>query len=91
MDFDDLKEYAQIEYEMTQDGILVQKDKLKIPSVKPHCDADMQFLLPVPDKGKIYLKLIYRLKKRFLFWKKVMYLALMRFFFPILTEGISRK
>ena len=64
MDFDDLKEYAQIEYEMTQDGILVQKGKLKIPSVKPHCDADMQFLPPVPDKGKIYLKLIYRLKKQ---------------------------
>ncbi len=63
MDFDDLKDYAEIYYELTHDGITVQKGKLAEFSVKPHEDSSTVLALPVKDSGKMYLKLIYRLKK----------------------------
>lgn len=63
MDFDNLKDYADIYYELTHDGITVQKGKLAEFSVKPHEDGSTVLPLPVKDSGKMYLKLIYRLKK----------------------------
>lgn len=63
MDFDDLMDYAEIYYELTHDGITVQKGKLAEFSVKPHEDGSTVLALPVKDSGKMYLKLIYRLKK----------------------------
>lgn len=63
MDFDNLEDYADIYYELTHDGITVQKGKLAEFSVKPHEDGSTVLVLPVKDSGKMYLKLIYRLKK----------------------------
>lgn len=63
MDFDNLKDYADIYYELTHDGITVQNGKLAEFSVKPHEDGSTVLPLPVKDSGKMYLKLIYRLKK----------------------------
>ena len=63
MDFDDLKDYVDIFYEMTQDGLTVEKGKLANVVASPHSDAKVEFKLQVPNTGKIYLKLIYRLKK----------------------------
>ena len=63
MDFDDLKDYVDIFYEMTQDGITVEKGKLANVVAAPHSDVMVELKLQVPSTGKIYLKLIYRLKK----------------------------
>ena len=63
MDFDDLKDYVDIFYEMTQDGLTVEKGKLVNVVALPHSDAEVELKLQVPNTGKIYLKLIYRLKK----------------------------
>ena len=63
IDFDDLKDYVDIFYEMTQDGLTVEKGKLANVVASPHSDAEVELKLQVPNTGKIYLKLIYRLKK----------------------------
>ena len=64
MDFDDLNNYVDIFYEMTQDGITVEKGKLANVVAAPHSDAVVELKLQVPSTGKVYLKLIYRLKKQ---------------------------
>ena len=64
MDFDDLKDYVDIFYEMTQDGLTVEKGKLANVVASPHSDAEVELKLQVPSTGKVYLKLIYRLKKQ---------------------------
>ena len=63
MDFDNLKDYVDISYEMTQDGLTMEKGKLANVVAAPHSDAEVELKLQVPNTGKIYLKLIYRLKK----------------------------
>ena len=63
MDFDNLKDFVEISYEMTQDGLTVGKGKLANVSAMPHSDAKTELKLQVPTAGKIYLKLIYHLKK----------------------------
>ena len=64
MDFDNLKDYVDISYEMTQDGLTVKKGKLANVVAAPHSDAEVELKLQVPNTGKVYLKLIYRLKKQ---------------------------
>ena len=64
MDFDNLKDYVDISYEMTQDGLTMEKGKLANVVAAPHSDAEVELKLQVPNTGKIYLKLIYRLKKQ---------------------------
>ena len=64
MDFDNLKDYVDISYEMTQDGLTVEKGKLTNVVAAPHSDAEVELKLQVPNTGKVYLKLIYRLKKQ---------------------------
>ena len=64
MDFDNLKDYVDISYEMTQDGLTVEKGKLANVVAAPHSDAMVELKLQVPSTGKVYLKLIYRLKKQ---------------------------
>lgn len=63
MDFDNLKDYVDISYEMTQDGLTVEKGKLANVVAAPHSDAEVELKLQIPNIGKVYLKLIYRLKK----------------------------
>ena len=63
MDFDDLKDYVEITYEVTQDGLTIQKGKLPAFSVKPHSDAVTDLKVTVKEWGKIYLKITYHLKK----------------------------
>ena len=64
MDFDNLKDYVDISYEVTQDGLTVEKGKLANVVAAPHSDAEVELKLQVPNTGKVYLKLIYRLKKQ---------------------------
>ncbi len=63
MDFDDLKDYVEIDYEMTQDGRTVNKGTLADLSAAPHSDTETVLNLQIPERGKIFLKLRYRLKK----------------------------
>ena len=63
MDFDDLKDYVKISYELTQDGLVISKDILSEFSVAPHGEGKTNLKISVPENGKCYLKLIYHLKK----------------------------
>ena len=63
MDFDDLKDYVKISYELTQDGLVISKDILSEFSVVPHGEGKTNLKINVPENGKCYLKLIYHLKK----------------------------
>lgn len=63
MDFDNLKDYVKISYELTQDGLLIGKGKLAEVSVVPHSEGKTNLQVNVPKNGKCYLKLTYHLKK----------------------------
>ena len=63
MDFDDLKDYVKISYELTQDGLVISKGILPEFSVAPHGEGITNLKINVPENGKCYLKLIYHLKK----------------------------
>ena len=63
MDFDNLKDYVKISYELTQDGFVISKGILPEFSVAPHGEEKTNLKINVPVNGKCYLKLIYHLKK----------------------------
>lgn len=63
MDFDDLKDYAEISYEVSQDDLTIEKGKLPAFSAAPHGEGRTELKLQIPQDGRVYLKLIYRLKK----------------------------
>ena len=63
MDFDDLKDYVKISYELTQDGLVISKGILPEFSVAPHGEGKTNLKINVSENGKCYLKLIYHLKK----------------------------
>ena len=63
MDFDDVKDYVKISYELTQDGLVISKGILPEFSVAPHGEGKTNLKINVPENGKCYLKLIYHLKK----------------------------
>ena len=64
MDFDDLKDYVKISYELTQDGLVISKGKLPEVSAAPHSEGKINLKINVPESGKCYLKFIYHLKKK---------------------------
>ena len=63
MDFDDLKDYVKISYELTQDGLVISKGKLPEVSAAPHSEGKINLKINVPESGKCYLKFIYHLKE----------------------------
>ena len=63
MDFDNLKDYVKINYELTQDGLVISKGKLPEVSAAPHSEGKIDLKINVPESGKCYLKFIYHLKK----------------------------
>lgn len=63
MDFEDLKDYVKISYELTQDGLVISKGILPEFSVAPHSEGKTNLQVNVPENGKCYLKLTYHLKK----------------------------
>ena len=63
MDFDNLKDYVKISYELTQDGLVISKGILPEFSVAPHSEGKTNLQVNVPENGKCYLKLTYHLKK----------------------------
>ena len=63
MDFDDLKDFVKVQYEVTCDGLTVDSGKVTVPSITPHGEAEMELKVRIPSKGKVFLKVIYTLKK----------------------------
>lgn len=63
MDFDDLKDFVKVQYEVTCDGLTVDSGKVTVPSIAPHGEAEMELKVMIPSKGKVFLKVFYILKK----------------------------
>ena len=63
MDFDDLKDFIDVNYEVSCDGISVETGVLELPSIKVHSEKELELKIKIPNKGKVFLKLIYILKK----------------------------
>ena len=59
MDFDDLKDYVKISYELTQDGLVISKGILPEFSVAPHGEGKTNLKINVPENGKCYFCLLY--------------------------------
>ena len=63
MDFDDLKDFIDVNYEVSCDGISVETGNLDLPSIEAHSEKELELRIKIPNKGKVFLKLIYILKK----------------------------
>lgn len=63
MDFDGLKDFIDVNYEVSCDGISVETGVLELPSIKVHSEKELELKIKIPNKGKVFLKLIYILKK----------------------------
>lgn len=63
MDFDDLKDFIDVNYEVSCDGISVETGNLDLPSIEAHSEKKLELRIKIPNKGKVFLKLIYILKK----------------------------
>lgn len=63
MDFDDLKDFVELQYEVTCDGLTIETGKIPAVSVLPHKEATVDLDIKIPDQGRVYLKVTYILKK----------------------------
>ena len=63
MDFDNLKDFIDVNYEVSCDGISVETGNLDLPSIEAHSEKELELKIKIPNKGKVFLKLIYILKK----------------------------
>jgi len=63
MDFNDLKDFIDVNYEVSCDGISVETGNLDLPSIEAHSEKELELRIKIPNKGKVFLKLIYILKK----------------------------
>ena len=63
MDFVSHKDFITITYELNCDGVIVHQGDVEMESsIAPHSDGNTLLRLPIPDKGKCYLKIYYRTK-----------------------------
>ena len=65
MNYVDIREYMEIFYEVSADGKTVFSGKLdaaNIPSILPGEEGKISLPVEVPDRGRVYLKLLYKLK-----------------------------
>ncbi|MDD3278773.1 MAG: glycoside hydrolase family 2 TIM barrel-domain containing protein [Lachnospiraceae bacterium] len=90
MDFENLKDYVNISYELTCDGVIAEKGEIAVPSVLPHQETVVKVDGKIPEAGKCFLRLIYT-QKRASIWVPAGYelgfdeLELKN------TDGINRK
>lgn len=62
LDFTDLKDYADIRYEVACDGVCVESGSIPACSVPPHGEASVVLDVSVPEAGRAYLKILYLLR-----------------------------
>ena len=60
LDFTDLKDYADIRYEVACDGVCVESGIIPACSVPPHGEASVVLDVSVPEVGRVYLKILDR-------------------------------
>lgn len=64
MDFVDLKEYVDIAWELSQDGVVIRTGRVgELPSVPPRATVSIPLKLDIPAEGKCFVKLLYFRKK----------------------------
>ena len=64
MDYVNLADYAKLVYELDCDGKILAEGSLLLPRIAPHGEGSVTLsLLNVPEKGKCYLRLYYKLRK----------------------------
>ena len=63
LDFTDLKEYVSISYEVTCDGVCMDKGDVPAFSVAPHGEACVKLDVAIPRAGRAYLKILYKHRK----------------------------
>lgn len=66
MNYVDLKEYLDISYEVTCDGRIVSSGKIDnalIPEICPRSTGEITLPVNIPEKGKVFLKVIYTLRQ----------------------------
>ncbi len=63
LDFIDLQDYAAIRYEVTCDGICICTGSIPSFSIAPHCENTVKLDIIIPRIGRVYLKIIYLLRK----------------------------
>ena len=64
MDYVNLADYARLVYELDCDGKILAEGSLLLPRIAPHGEGPVTLsLLAVPEKGKCYLRLFYKLRK----------------------------
>lgn len=63
MDFTDLKDYVEISYEITCDGLSVKKGKIPAHSIEPYKSGKVILNNVIPNVGRVYLKIFYHLLK----------------------------
>lgn len=63
MDFDDLQDYAEVCYEVTCDGAVVESGTVPGVSIAPHGEGTVTLKVKIPETGRVFLKVVYRLKK----------------------------
>lgn len=62
LDFTDLQDYLEVFYELACDGRVLESGRLECPSILPHREGVLHVDISVPEKGEVFLRLIYRLK-----------------------------
>lgn len=63
MDFVGTEEYLRVEYEITEDGILVGAGEIELPDVAPHQSRAFFLELPECDSETLAVRFIYKLKE----------------------------
>lgn len=65
MNFVNLNEYINLFYEVNCDGVIVSSGKIDyIKEIKPHETGKINLQITVPEKGRCFLKVIYKLKNK---------------------------
>ncbi len=64
LDFLDLKDWISISFQIDRDGRVIDSDERKdLPSIPPHGEGTVPFVIAVPQTGKCFLKITYQLKR----------------------------
>lgn len=63
MDFDNLKDYVDASYELSCDGVTIVSGDISLPEILPHVEGNVILPLNIPEKGRVFLRIEYRLKK----------------------------
>ncbi|NLZ83512.1 MAG: DUF4981 domain-containing protein, partial [Clostridiales bacterium] len=70
LDFTNIKDLANIRFELKQDGILITEGIIKDIDIKPHKSKEINFDIPDLKEGNVYLKLEYIQKDDYLLTKR---------------------